>query len=645
MFRALWIKQWVQLRTLRWVGLGLGIVLPFFLWAGAAAGTRGWLGFNLGSYDLVTLFAEALPAFSVALWGLLAVMFAAQSFAGDRVDGTDRFLLERPVPRRRTWLARVLASLASSLFVVLGNTLYITALVALVQDGSGAQVYTKILTALWVGTGLAVLGTIGGMAAGEMVRTPLQAVLIGGVLAALPIGAATVFVSVFELVWIGRVHLAFIVTPILPIAMILSSYRAGCLGEPAGRGRIQRGAVVLTAALVITPALFAATAPFVLRALSGDGGWIEGVAAHADRVVVLGGGYRRQAGWMIDTAKKEKIRFLRPPVRSTAWNDDGTIVAVIHQWGVLGSVGETQLELIDLAGDTVRSLPLETERESYVRAVQWAGDLVLVQEWLRSRGARIRVIDPQRGAVGDIVFEVDGGHAWSVLRPTEDGSVYVHRLTAQDPRTFELSRLDLSAFRLEEPVLTETDDLPLYTGKALSPSGRFWARWLYDREAEDVDSHVIDLHTLERTDYPHSAFIGWLSGDRQLRAEKATNGARLVLTAGDGEEIHSRYFENGVSAQVSPDAQRFLVKQWNVERPIAPAAIHSLYAASTGRLLLYEDSGWTELNSLILPDFEGHLWISWGGPNTLVLTGGGEVTAVADAAAGAEWTPVLGRWP
>jgi len=97
------------------------------------------------------------------------------------------------------------------------------------------------------------------MAAGEMVRTPLQAVLIGGVLAALPIGAVTFFASAFEMVWIGRVHLAFIVTPILPIAMILSSYRAGCLGEPAGRGRIQRGAVVLTAALVITPVLFAAT--------------------------------------------------------------------------------------------------------------------------------------------------------------------------------------------------------------------------------------------------------------------------------------------------------------------------------------------------------------------------------------------------
>ena len=27
MFRALWIKHWAQLRTLRWVGFGLGVVL------------------------------------------------------------------------------------------------------------------------------------------------------------------------------------------------------------------------------------------------------------------------------------------------------------------------------------------------------------------------------------------------------------------------------------------------------------------------------------------------------------------------------------------------------------------------------------------------------------------------------------------
>jgi len=187
---------------------------------------------------------------------------------------------------------------------------------------------------------------------------------------------------------------------------------------------------------------------------------------------VLGGSYGRVGGWMIDTAKKEKIRFLRPPVRSTAWNDDGSIVAVIHQWGVLG----------------------------------------------------------------------------------------------------------------------------------------------------------------------------WLSGDRHLRVEREIHGARLVLAAGDGEEILSRYFEIGVSAIVSPDAQRFLVKQWDVEHPHASSGLYGQPLHGIERLFLCDGSEWTELNSLV-PDLEGRVWINWGGPNTLVLTRNGDATAVADAAAGAEWTPVLGRWP
>ena len=49
MFRALWIKHWVQLRTLRWVGFGLAVALPVIIWSGAAAGKRGWFGVHLGN--------------------------------------------------------------------------------------------------------------------------------------------------------------------------------------------------------------------------------------------------------------------------------------------------------------------------------------------------------------------------------------------------------------------------------------------------------------------------------------------------------------------------------------------------------------------------------------------------------------------
>ena len=145
MFRALWIKQWVQERTLRWVGVGLCVALPFFLWSGAAAAKRGWFPFSVGDYSLMTLFGEALPGFSILLWTFLAVMFAAQSFAGDRSDGTDRFLLERPVPRKRVWVARALASLASALAVALGSTVYMFGLIALVDDGSVAGWFSATL--------------------------------------------------------------------------------------------------------------------------------------------------------------------------------------------------------------------------------------------------------------------------------------------------------------------------------------------------------------------------------------------------------------------------------------------------------------------------------------------------------------------
>ena len=242
MFRALWIKHWVQLRTLRWVGFGLCVALPFFLWTGAAAAKRGWFPFAVGDYSLTTLFGEALPSFSVLLWAFLAVMLAAQTFAGDRAEGTDRFLLERPVSRKKIWDARVLATFASAMWVAVANTIYLFALVAVVNDGSVGGVFRTVSISCGVGAGLVFLGTLGGMAAGEMARTPMQAMMIGLVFAALPI-AATMFLSAtFQFVTLhGVFHLAWAVSPILPIALVVSSYRAGCLGEPSGRGRIQRG--------------------------------------------------------------------------------------------------------------------------------------------------------------------------------------------------------------------------------------------------------------------------------------------------------------------------------------------------------------------------------------------------------------------
>lgn len=642
MFRALWVKHWVQLRTLRWAGFGLCVVMPFFLWSGAAAAKRGWFPFTVGGYSLTTLFGEALPAFAVLLLAFLAVMFAAQAFAGDRSDGTDRFLLERPVPRTRVWQARILASLASIVWVSLGNAAYMLALVSIVNDGSVAGVFRNILMWVAAGLGLAVLGILGGMAAGEMAQTPMQGVMIGVVLAALPIGAVMFLASVFQFVLIkDAVHLAYVLAPILPLALILASYRAGCLGEPSGNGRIKRGLVVLVVAVVLTPALFAAAAPWVLRS-AVQGGWPQGIAGGADRAVVIDGGYRENGGWMIDTAAGSRTRFLPPPVRSTAYKADGSLLAVINEWGILGSVGPVKLDLIDSSGRSVHSFPLEMDLDTYSRSVHWAGDRVLVLEWVGSTGGRIQVIDPTRGLLGAIAVDVARGQSWSVHGPTTDGAVYLHRLVGQDPRRYELSRLDLEGFTVEEPLLIEDDDLPTFARKRLSPSGRYWARMVY---AEDVfTSYMLDLQTGERVDFPLGVIAGWLSGDRLVRIERDGDGVRVVVEHAAGGEVLARSFPRGAGAIISPDRERFFVAlSGSGTRHFSYPFYFGGDRSPVTELFICDGTRWTELDSLVGGVADRYTILNWGGPNTLLATQE-NATAVADAKPGARWKPVIGNW-
>jgi hypothetical protein len=345
---------------------------------------------------------------------------------------------------------------------------------------------------------------------------------------------------------------------------------------------------------------------------------------------------------MIDAETKKKIRFLPPPIRSAAWNADGSKLAVIHQGGVFGSVGAVRLELIAASGATERSFPLE-DIDSFAQDLLWAGDLVLVREWLGFERAALQVIDPTQGAVGRIAIDVGRARSWSVLGPTEDGSMYVHRLVGQDPSVYELNRLDLEGFRLEEPLLTETDDLPTFAGKLLSPSGRYLARVVYDQPIHA--SHVIDLHTGARIDYADSTIAGWLSGDRLLRLEKEDEDVRVILHHVDGDEILSRRFARGVAANVSPDAQRFLITQRDTDdRWFGYPFQRSLFGNELNQFLVCDGLEWTDLQSLSEGVDGDRVWIAWSGPNTLMASNG-TASAVADVQSGAVWTAVLGRWP
>ena len=64
---------------------------------------------------------------------------------------------------------------------------------------------------------------------------------------------------------IGHTHLGYGIPLFLLAGYVVGSFWMECRGEPAGRGRLRRGLIVLAAALVAMPAFLAATAPVVMR--------------------------------------------------------------------------------------------------------------------------------------------------------------------------------------------------------------------------------------------------------------------------------------------------------------------------------------------------------------------------------------------
>ena len=322
------------------------------------------------------------------------------------------------------------------------------------------------------------------------------------------------------------------------------------------------------------------------------------------------------------------------------------MAAVIHQSGVLGSAGPAKLEIIDASGHTVNRMLIETDPNAYVRDLHWAGEVVLVREWDGPRGARIKVVHPERGEVGRIGVPEGKGRSWTLHGPTTDGTVFIHRLVMEEPRRYELAPLDLERFRIGDPVLVEDDDLPTFARKRLSPSGRYWARGVHVPSEGVIVSHVLDLVTGQRADYPSSLVVGWLAEDRLVRlaSELEGDGSRVVIDQGIEGEILSRSFPRGVGAIISPDLQQVLVSQHN----IADRFYYPFYWGVSGSFLEHlsvcDGRSWTELDSL-RAQLEGrdNVAINWGGPNTLIATDA-RSTVVAKAKPGAEWRGVIGSW-
>jgi hypothetical protein len=576
MFRALLSKEWTQLRTLRWVGFGLGILQPPFLIATASAAQRGWLPYgSVGGFSSADLMLSAMPMLLVGLWGLLALLMTAQSFAGDRSAGTEQFLLERPVPRSKVWGARLLASLASALVVYVGHVTYWALLSSAVADPTGGQWRTALFALAVIGPAILGVAFVAGIAAATLLPVPMPAVLLGLVLAFGPAVLASMLGGLFPLAAMWGVPLGLVLPWLLLVAYLLASYRMHCRGEPAGRGRLRRGLSVLVASLIVVPLLFLVLAPIAIRAGSTRLGWVDlAIPRGGDvrTVSLINRTWPTNAGWLLDVEQGKRLRFLPPPTYETAWSDNGDRVAVAHAAGLLGQI-TSRIKIDFFAADGSRageSLELG-ESVTWVKELRWHGEklLAVVAENLTQPTSSIVIMDPRDGGARTVALPVHVTHC-ELVGPDDTGEIYVFkRAEAGPPPRFVLRRLDVANARLDaEPLLEEREEFPAYVGKWISPSGRYWLRHTSLKLGTGV--RIADLDTDQVTEHPECWRAAWLAGDRYACLEVEQETVRV--TAGrPGEpraEIISRQHAR-IVFEVSPDGRRILVLIWDAPAELA----------------------------------------------------------------------------
>jgi ABC-type transport system involved in multi-copper enzyme maturation permease subunit len=653
MLRALLWKEWRQLRALRLAGLALGLVLPIAFLAGASAARRGFAPFGrVGGDSTRTILLELLPAtLAFGLWPLTALLVAAQAFAGDRAAGVEAFLLERPVSRRRTWLARLFTSLGSTLAIAAGTGL-LWALFSWADASPSAIEWSEAGRLLALGGLLTGLAFAGAIAAAAVVAAPLSGVLLGLLLSLVPVGLAFALGSRFPLAAYRGAPLGLVLPWLLVPAFFLASYLALCRGEPAGRGRALRFGVVLGATVGAVLAVFLALAPILVRLDAGRltrGASVVASATAPVALVTSDTGWGGGGGWIVDVGTGEKKSFLPPPVyRESAWSRDGKTVAIVTASRPLGGVdAEPRVDFLDSAGRRVGKT-VRLPGASWWEGIRWAGDRVVLRAW-RDRRMGLVVVDPATGGVRE-------PDLWRIywrlglLGPTEDGRLFVavgpvapddklpdNQSHAQEIVEYTVHRLDVEAGRIDpEPILREKGR-PWAAAGRLSPSGRYW---LVDRGAGKCDTRpLLDLPTGKEIspESPRALRI-WLDGDRLAWLE-SDGAATWLLLGRPGEPPVALRGWSGVDVllEASPDRKRLLLrtteppkegssdvwKCWEFTTPSLRGRVPGgkvpearVYEVASGRWI---DLPWWSRDG----QRGGEFARVWAGPRTLARTGPG----------------------
>ena len=575
MLRALVWKEWRQLALVRWGGIALGAVLPVAIVAGAEMAQRGWLptGGTTVSDLRVSMF-EVLPAMlALGPWPLIALMSAAQAFGGDRADGTDGFLLERPVSRTSIWQARACASFGT-VMVAIAATAAIGALSAYVSGSPSPAGWWRWLTIAGLGLGIALLAWIGGAAAASLLNSPLAAVLAGAVVGAIPVVLGVQLTAMFAHVRIGLVPFGAALCTILLPAFVVASWFATSRGEPAGRGRVKRGLGVACGAVLAVPIFFAAAAPGVLRIDAGRG--LHGILPNEKGTAAVVTTEEMSGGWLVAVPSGRKLRFLPPPLRDVEWSADGATLAVVTWAGALGSDGSDQrVEFIDAdRGSLVRSVPMP--RGHFTRSLVFAGDeivAILYDESAREPTSEVYVLRKGstewkatgfRRARAQMEFLPAFAENRVLIQMTE----WVKTKDGVEPATAHVYPVDVAAATVGAEIRSErqgeVDWIDRWGGRT-SPSGRY-------EIARDVDGggyRIVEAATGAIVKTPSPTRVPrWLAGDRLAWVEHFQNGRTLVVAdVGGIPSVVRRWPEADLRLAVSPDRTSLLVSVRPNEAP------------------------------------------------------------------------------
>ncbi len=482
MLDALAWLEWRRARLPLLLGSLAGFGIPFLLVIAAAAihgPGPGAARVSTGGIVRIVL----PPFFVLFYWPLWAVALPIHQLDADRRDGTRRFLLDRPVSRRRTWIVRNAAALAATAAVIVAS---VAGWLLAVRAAGGEPPAGTILrhtpppSMLFLAVAVPFLAFAAGAAIGSLGGRSLPAVFLGGVLVAGGVTAAMIGIdfAAGRRLWIIDGYLV-----LLALLLLATSYVAEATGEPAGRYRYRRASVVLLGIPLLCGLAWSGAAyrehrsnlrkcfvPTFPRETVTRG-----------NLALLRTAEDLSSRWVVDPDTGRRLRLLRG-VLEAAWSPEGRSLALLLRGGHAAPA-----RLVILDGETlapVREIPLG-KKTTDSSTLLWTDAGIFFTAGRAGGSCRLYQVDAETGGARTIPFR--GGFAFPRSLPAPDRlRVVVPGLRREgETTTFDWNRvevidLDPRSGRIlqEESLRLEPfpAEFPRYQADTLSPTGTWVAR-------------------------------------------------------------------------------------------------------------------------------------------------------------------------